>query len=304
MIYFIVLLVNLAALIFVFQRGFPQPFPWRASLALACVLLFGGLLSPMGGIERGVGFVTLLSAFIVTAQIRRHAWIRKSFSALAALLTLFLIADALRLLHSPDVTVTTGETFALLRRPYLLEHPNVKAAWLLLLSASPLTLAGILTAQSRGALLGWIAASARFIPKRHYLKAGAVGLLMISAAATLRPGTFFGRTEIWREGAAMFLSAPLAGIGSGAYAAADTIGMTTAHNAALTIAAENGLIGLAAFGAWTFGAGTLVFKSHSVARYNLLAFAVQQFVDDQWLHPISAILLGAVLAFCLRRIPA
>lgn len=303
---FIVLTINYIALVVIFHRGLPQPFPWKASVLLAIVLLIGGFTSPLGRIERGVGFVTLLSSVIVTLFVMSlisdpMAQAGKLLFTLSILLTLFILADAFRLFHTPDVAMTPGETFALFRRPYLFEHPNLKASWLLLLSLSSVSFAGIIFAQSRGALMGYMAALFRYVPKRFYIHALVIGMIVITVTAFLRPGTFFGRVDLWRAGVDMFMSHPITGFGTGSYLLPVNNGMvmTTAHNAALTIAAENGLIGLTAFIAWIIGAGVLIARSSHVAKYNLLAFSVQQIVDDQWLHPVSAILLGVVLAVCL-----
>lgn len=291
----IVFLINLIALGIVLRYGLPQPFPWASSVWLAVVLLLGGLF---GGIERGVAFVTLLSVIIITCAMYT-ANMAKVFAALAVLLTLFIVADALRLINTPDITMTTGETFGLIRRAYLLEHPNVKAGWLLLLSLSPLSLIGILFAQSRGALLGYLAALVRYIPKRFYIHALVAGVIAMGAAVMMRAGSALWRFDVWTEALGLFLARPLAGFGTGTYITLTNTGMATAHNAVLTIAAENGVIGLSAFGIWFVLVGLRVMQSASLAKYNLFAFTVQQMVDDQWLHPVTAILLGATIGICL-----
>ncbi len=296
----VILLVNLSALILLLRYGLPRPFPWKASALLGAVLLISGWQNS-NGLARGAGFITLLSALVVMQFIiRRFPLTLDKFLYTAAwALTAFLVADALRLFPTPDIAVTSGETFALVRRPYLLEHPNVKACWLLLISVSAPSLIGILFAQSRGALLAWLAASFRFVPRRFALPALIGCALFLASAAFIRPGTFFGRVDIWSDAAQMFLASPIVGHGSGTYAEVTGGSLATAHNAALTIAAENGLIGLAAFAAWVFGAGALVIHSSHAAKFNLFAFSVQQVVDDQWLHPVTAILLGAMLAVCI-----
>jgi hypothetical protein len=296
----IILLINLAALTIIIRRGLPQPFAWNTSVLLAIILLLGGLVSPLGGIERGVGFVTLLSSLIVTwYSMRWLGNIAKVFYAFAVLLTIFILMDAFRLIPTLDVTMTTGETFNLIRRPYLFEHPNVKACWLLLLSLSPISLIGILVTQSRGAFMGYIAALVRFVPKRWYVQGAVFGVTVVVATSLLRPGTFFGRVDLWRAGFDLFMSQPLFGHGTGTYLALAKNGMATAHNAVLTIAAENGLIGLCVFILWVITTSTLVMRSSHVMKYGLLAFSVQQMVDDQWLHPVTAILLGMVIAICI-----
>lgn len=299
---YIIAIVNLTSIALILRRGLPQPFPWAASVLLALVLLINGL-APQGGIERGVGFVTMLASIIVTFELMRwHVRVRKLMFALAILLMAFMLADAFRLIRTPDIAMTSGETFGFLRRPYLLEHPNLKACWLLLMTLSPVTLIGIIAAQSRGALLGYITALAAYVtPRRYYVHAIVVCVAVMSIAASIRPGTFFWRADIWNEALTIFRAHPLTGIGTGAYIAHTQTGMATAHNAALTIAAENGLLGLTAFALWLVPAGALVIRSNHIAKYNLVAFAIQQTVDDQWLHPVTAILLGAVIAVCLLK---
>jgi hypothetical protein len=302
MIYVIASINLCAVIVMIVRRALPHPFPWAASALLAIVLLLGGLVSPHAGIERGVGFVTLLSSVIITsALIRYRSQMRMGMIALSVLLTAFLLADALRLIPTPDIQVTSGETFGIIRRPYLLEHPNLKACWLLLLSLSPITLIGIIAAQSRGALLGYIVAFIRYIPRRYYIHALVIGMAVMSAAAWMRPNTFFWRWDIWSEAIKLFLSSPLIGFGTGSYIAHTQTGMTVAHNVALTIAAENGSLGLLALALWIIPAGKYILTSSHPAKYNLIAFAVQQIVDDQWLQPVTAIILGVVIAICVMR---
>ncbi|MBI5950205.1 MAG: O-antigen ligase family protein [Chloroflexi bacterium] len=292
-----IVFVNLIALVVLIRRRrLPAPFPWRATIALALVLLLGGLST---GIERGVAFVTLITAMVVTREVIPNT--RKALFVIACLLTAFILADAFRLIPTPDIQVTSGETFGVVRRPYLLEHPNLKASWLLLMTMSPVALIGIIATQSRGALLGFISAVAlRITPRRYYAIAFAACVVVMSLAAAVRPGTFFWRMDAWGEAFNIFLSNPLLGVGTGNYITYAASGMSIAHNAALTILAENGLIGLAVFAAWLIPVVVMVARSKSTAKYSLLAFAVQQIVDDQWLHPVSAILLGMVLALCIK----
>src|SRR5689334_11432154 len=158
---------------------------------------------------------------------------------------------------------------------------------------------GIFYAQSRGALMGYLVAYVRFIPRKYYAAAAVTGAIMLITAAFVRPGSFFGRVDIWADGVRIFLEHPLFGAGTGSFRSLTVTGMSTAHNVFITIAAENGVLGLAAFIAWLVAIVPLVIKSASPYKFHLLAFTVQQFVDDQWLHPVTAIVLGAVMAVCL-----
>jgi hypothetical protein len=295
---YIIALINLVALAVLIRKGLPRPFPWLASAFLGWVLLMSAFAFPALKIERAVGFVTLLSSMVVAAHFK-PAHVTRFFEVLAVLLIAFMTVDAFRMVPTPDIAFTPGETFEWIRRPYLLEHPNVKAAWLLLLTLSPITLTGIFIAQSRGALMGYLVACVRFVPRKYYAAAAVTGVMLIATAAFIRPGSFFGRVDIWADGVRIFLDHPLVGAGTGSFRSLTSTGMSTAHNVFITIAAENGVLGLAAFIAWLVALVPLVVKSASPYKFHLLAFTVQQLVDDQWLHPVTAILLGAVMAVTL-----
>jgi O-antigen ligase len=124
------------------------------------------------------------------------------------------------------------------------------------------------------------------------------------------------RLNIWEDGVRFFVARPLVGWGSGSYytslyfATPEAEQMNaisgprnpeihTAHNAVITIAAENGLLGLVPFMGMLISLGLLLWRSPHQARWGILAFMLQQLFDDQWLHPITSILLGMAVAVCL-----
>lgn len=284
------------------------------ALALLAVLVIGGML-PLCSPSRAVYLALFIAA--VFAGRRLHGRVGRGLAiALAILLCLWTVADAVRLLPTPDLSPTSIPVIdPYLRRPYALEHPNNLAAWSLLLPFGVWTFWTILFTQSRGALLGWIAAlAARYVPRRWWLAALPLGVIAMGLAVFIRPATVTARFDFWREGMDLFAARPLTGWGSGSYyeslvsdspaaqqmnAVTERTGMHTAHNAAVTIAAENGLPGLLSFVALVIGMVRLAARSRHPARYGLLAFAIQQIVDDQWLHPVTSILLGLAFGVCL-----
>jgi len=156
----------------------------------------------------------------------------------------------------------------------------------------------------------------RFIPRRYLRLAVLVGAFLFTVALMLRPGTAFDRVNFWEEGTRFFLARPVTGWGSGSYRtsiiksspAADVMnavvfkrtGMHTAHNALITVAAENGLMGLVPFTGFALGLFSFARRSASPMKWGVLAFAIQQLFDDQWLHPVTSIILGFTLAMLVK----
>jgi O-antigen ligase/polysaccharide polymerase Wzy-like membrane protein len=307
-------LLNVSAVACILKHHLPQPFPWLWAILFAGVVLLGAF-SPLGTPERFYVFLALLSAVIVGAAAGRHEQLAR---ALAIGLAVFVVADAVRLIPTADVVATPGELQlgGLVRRPYALEHPNVVAAWSLLLPLGPWTPIVVVATQSRGALAGLVAMLiARYVPRRALPWAAGAGAVVLVVAMLIRPGTMLARVDFWVEGLRFAAARPLTGWGSGSYYTSlagtgpaaemnavvdfERTGMHTAHNAAITIAAENGLPGLVAFAGLAGSVFVLARRSTDPARWGLLAFWVQQFFDDQWLHPVTAVLLGLALAACL-----
>lgn len=292
------------------QPAVPQSFPWKWALVFAGVLLAGSL-SPLGSLNKFYMFIGLLSAIIVGANARSLSLSKW----LAIGLAVWLAADSLRLIPTADATVSSGETFGPLRRPYALEHPNIIASWLLLLPFGWWTLIGILLTQSRAALLGLLVLiGIRYVPTQYRGWSVLIGLALFGLATLARPGTMLARLDYWQEGGRLFLARPLTGWGTGSYytslnnPAAGEMNATvnhqrtnqhTAHNALITVATENGLMGLIPLVMLIIGVVNVARTSTHPARWSLLAFAVQQLFDDQWLHPVAVLLLGLAVGVCL-----
>jgi hypothetical protein len=310
------ILLNCLALYFAIQHKIPHPFPWIWALVFALVLLLGAF-TPLGTAERYFYFVTFLSAVIVTYNLRQYPRELKYIAVwLAISVTFITFFDTFRFIRSPDVVITPGELHlnGLIRRPYFLEHPNLIAAQMLLMPFGIWTILTVLLTQSRGALFGLVPVLImRYVPRSWRGWVLPIGAVILFLGILIRPDTVLGRLSIWEEGLRFFWARPLLGWGTGSYLASlsapdnimnavvnfQRIGLHTAHNALITIAAENGLLGLVPL----VGLLVIVFmsarKSEHPARWGLLAFGIQQMFDDQWLHPVTSIVLGCCLAVCL-----
>jgi hypothetical protein len=279
-------------------------FPWAWALFFVFALMAGS--SYGGKPEKFYLFCTMLSAVIVTYNLRAYQRVLHRFAVgLAIAVAAFLVLDALRVIPTPDIVVTDGELQfgGLIRRPYGLEHPNLIAAQMLLLPFGVWSVAVIVT-QSRGAFLGLVTALIiRYVHGRWLIVAAVIGAVLIGLAIWVRPYTITDRLGILGEGVRCFLAHPLTGIGSGNFRTATTDGtiMYTAHNALITVAAENGLLGLVPLVGLLVSLFKQVSKSTHPARWGLLAFAIQQMVDDQWLHLdlVTSVMIGCALAVCL-----
>ncbi len=307
-----------AAIYLLFKHGFPKSFPWRWAGLFSMALLVGAF-TPLGTLERWYLFLVLISAFVIGCHIPRKI-MRYVMIGAGIFLAAFVALDALRVIPSADAMVSDGEQLlgGLIRRPYVLTHPNLAAAWSLLLPFGAWTVVTIFFTQSRGALIGILPVLVhRFIPRRYLMPAIVAGAILFGGAVALRPGTALDRLNFWAEGARFFAARPFIGWGSGSYRtsiltsspAADLMnavvgtrtGMHTAHNALITIAAENGLMGLIPFGGFALGVFSFARRSSSPMKWGVLAFAVQQCFDDQWLHPVTSIVLGLTLAMLQER---
>jgi O-antigen ligase len=171
---------------------------------------------------------------------------------------------------------------------------NIYASWLLLLYPAgwfPLIVSGLALTRSTSAMAGlavaWLSRWPRVV---------VIGIPMICLlAVALKPVAFQVRVSIWAEAIRLWSERPLFGWGTSAYYMSLTndlgmvrsTGLGHAHNALLTVAAENGAVGVAAM-LW------LVYRMWQQAGSNvgLLAFGFHQLLDDTWLDPLSAVLLG------------
>jgi len=305
-------LLNVIAAVLLYSRGAPKAYPWKWAGAFALVL-FVGAFYPLGTLERFVLFVEMTAAAIVGWHMSKH--IHRAGTWIGIALAVFVSFDALRLLPTPDVNIAGNEIFGIIRRPYVIAHPNIAAAWSLLLPLGAWTAITVVVTQSRGALVGLLTASVmRFVPRRYMVRTLIAGCAMIALAIMLRPNTAFDRLTFWEEGTRLFLARPLTGWGSGSYresyktetpmnAITERTGMHTAHNALLTIAAENGIAGVVTFMGFAGSLALTVRRSDNPLKWGALAFAVQQIFDDQWLHPVTSILFGLVVGACLPEHP-
>lgn len=305
-----------AAILLLRREPLAAGFPWVWALWLAAALAVGGV-GPLGLLDHFICFVTLLAAVIVAPHLRQLGPVGR-WAAVA--LAVWVLADSFRLINTPDQLASLGELmlWGWARRPYAFYHPNLLGAWALLLPLGLWTIIVIIFSQSRAALAGLIlVAILRFVPKRYLGLAALAGLGLLVGALMIRPGSALGRFEFWNEGIRFFLARPLTGWGSSSYGVSLTspagaamnqvvnfkrTEMQTAHNALITIAAENGILGLISFIGFGAGLARIVYNSQHPARWGLAAFWFQQCFDDQWLHPIGVILMGFVIWLCLSQV--
>jgi O-antigen ligase len=251
-------------------------------LTLAGVLTAGALTT--GCYDRPIALLALLGALSVMrgCPLLAQVWIR--------------LQPWLALAIAVGVAMLDGQ------RPYYI---NIYAAWLALLypyGARAIVLTGLCLTRSLSAIAGlviaWLAQSPRWL---------LVIPAVLIAVAMVRPWSLGARITIWSEAMRLFMERPIFGWGTGSYYRSlfgpipGMIRTTTdwhighAHNALLNVAAENGLIGVAAMAWLLYRAGRLLARSDSPAKIGILALAFQQLLDETWLNPLSAILLGLQL---------
>ncbi len=150
--------------------------------------------------------------------------------------------------------------------------------------------AALLATGSRGAVSGVLASVvASVAPGRTRTKdvervlifALVVALAGLALWGMYRPSTIVSRLNTWHEALTLFLDRPLTGWGAGCYPhlAINEPLHPHADSWPLTVAAEQGLIGLAAWGWLSLVVARLALRSESRARLGLLAFAVHNLVD-------------------------
>jgi hypothetical protein len=188
-------------------------------------------------------------------------------------------------------------------------HPNLMASWLVLVlflgCSTPLWWlwngAALLTTGSRGAILGLLVAIATRLRIRLWW---AIPALLVAGIAltALRPGTALGRLDTWREAVSLFAQRPLLGWGIGCYRDVAQLvpGYLHADNAPLTVAAETGVVGLAAWTWLVVSVARVAARSASSARLGLLAWGVQQLVDHTLWYPWVGLAVMACLAIVVR----
>lgn len=178
-------------------------------------------------------------------------------------------------------------------------NPNMAASVLLLglgYAPLPLVAAGLFATQSRGAIAGLFVSGAlllwpRLTLRRRWALLAAVGF-GLTALISLRPETAWARVEHWSEALRLIAASPIIGWGTSAYMWVSSIPYQVhADSAPLTLLAEHGL-GVMAFIPLLVLAWRRWPQAPLLVRLGLLAFALQNLVDDTWLYPWPAILLG------------
>lgn len=232
-----------------------------------------------------------LAVFYIARRAPRR-WVMTGLRAMGWLVAVVTLTEAL---------ATNGRAGS-----WLMGNPNKAGgllAVLLPLSSQSLWLlvgwVALLVTNSRGAIVG-VLSSALVGRKQRLVVVILVTLLALTALAMMRPGTIANRWGTWREAAGLFLERPLTGWGAGCYPllAVNEPDHPHADSWPLTVAAEQGLIGLAAWGWLAASVARLALRSESRARLGLLAFAVHNLVDCTlwwWWIGISVMMLLAML---------
>jgi len=226
---------------------------------------------------------------------------------LATLVPRGLISWAAVIVGVPVAAATAIEAVGWAGRPRFLGNPNITAAWLLPLFYlvdgklwNICSVLGIIATGSRGALLGVFSA---FLAKEGVslpilLLAVFLALLLVAA----RPSTVENRLYTWWEALGLFLERPIVGWGPGTYELLSVNEYQHPHadNAILTIAAEQGVIGLAAFLWLAVAVARLAAGSSSAARWGLMAWGVHNLVDFTLWWSWPGIVLMCLVAVVVR----
>jgi O-antigen ligase len=114
----------------------------------------------------------------------------------------------------------------------------------------------------------------------------------------LQPSTVYDRLLTWRDAFGAFVDNPLFGVGTGAYRHIVHSGFTIYHadSLPLTVLAEMGIAGLAAFGVLAFAIYANVQATSNPARWGVFAFGIMCLVDAPLYAPLVAMLFGLMLA--------
>ena len=127
-------------------------------------------------------------------------------------------------------------------------------------------------------------------------------ICLVIALAVARWATIENRLETWAEAGQLFLERPVVGWGPGSYpllARADP-GRPHADSLLLTIAAEQGLVGLVAWGWLAVWPARAVARSADPARLGLAASAVHNLVDNTTIWYWPGIAVAVTLAIVER----
>jgi O-antigen ligase len=158
----------------------------------------------------------------------------------------------------------------------------------------------LLATGSRGAFIALFGAT---VIEDIDLRGVALFLLVLIGMIVLRPPTVSNRLHTWKEAIGLFLERPLVGWGPGCYPVVARYEPLKDHadNFLLTVAAETGVVGLAAWAWLLVAAGRAAIRSEERARLGLVAWGIHQLVDDTlwWYWP--GVCLMVCLAWCVKR---
>jgi O-antigen ligase len=268
----------------------PIPF-----VVFGAALVIQTIFQPSGIDNRLLSYLILCGAMTAALSIRTtHVWRYRVIEWAVNVLAILTVVDAV---------IHAGRSETL--------NPNLSAAILLLgvpWGSAYLILAGLVATQSRGALIGLATAAVVAKGRRARLPLIAILVLVVGGGVALRPGTVAARFDHWREAWRLFVARPLAGWGPGSYLAVSTIpNQNHADSALLTVLAEQGVIGALALVPLVVAVVRRCRRLYGVEPIlglagSLLALGVQNLVDDTWLWPWPALLLGINLAVLWRRV--
>jgi hypothetical protein len=274
------------------QRGWLKTVPERfAFIAFGGVLLVMSLIMP-GGDNRLLAYIGLLGAWLA-GQMR---WPKRATDILVwgiRAMMFFVLADAVWHLGRPSwINPNISGAILILGLPFV---GNMRWAGLWVIA--------MICTGSRGAMLSVVLVLAWFNRSaiaRYKWPALALALVAV-ASMFVRPGTIVARLDHWREALRLFAASPLFGWGPGNYINVSDIPFQNhADNALLSLLAEQGLVGLLAL----IPLGIVIVRrwrfANELTRLVLLATLLHNLVDDTWLQPWPAVLLGLNLAMLWR----
>jgi hypothetical protein len=272
--------------------GYLKPARETVWFAIAGAVLLAMSLAMPGGDNRLLAFIGLWGAWLV-GQAR---WNKRATEGLSWSIRLMMFA-------------VMADTLWHLGRPGWI-NPNISGAILVLglpfvgsVRWEGLWVIALICTGSRGAMvsiilpLAWWNRTTIAKYKWPAMALAVVGVLLV----VMRPGTILARFDHWAEALRLFAASPWIGWGPGSYVDVSRIPWQNhADNALLTVLAEQGLVGLLVLiplgiviaRRWRFGS--------ELTRLVLLATLLHNLVDDTWLQPWPAILLGLNLAMLWR----
>jgi hypothetical protein len=169
----------------------------------------------------------------------------------------------------------------------MLRNPNIAASVLAVTSPvfqsffeGGLMVAALFATGSRGALLGVTLAITWDTFRKKLIPVALVGVCALAMIAA-RPSTAEKRLGTWTEAGRLFLARPVTGWGAGSYPhlAQNEQFHPHADSFPLTVAAEQGLLGLLAWGWLLYEVARRAWRSEDRARWGMVAFCVQNLVD-------------------------